>query len=106
MTTDPRTVAHLLDQLAPAGDVTAKRMFGEYGLFLDGKMVGLVCDDLLFLKPTAGALALLEGSEMRPPYPGAKPHILIDAALDDQDLMRDALRAVAADLPVPKPKRR
>lgn len=106
MTTDPRTIVHLLDQLAPAGEVTARKMFGEYALYLEGRVVALVCNDLLFLKPTPGALALLEGSEMRPPYPGAAPHILIDAALDDEDLMRDALRAVLADLPSPQPRKR
>ena len=38
--------ANLADQL------TAKKMFGEYALYLDGKIVGLICDNQLYLKPT------------------------------------------------------
>ncbi len=52
------TIAHLLDAL-DALPLSARKMFGEYALYLDGKVVALVCDDQLFLKPTAGALAVL-----------------------------------------------
>ncbi len=106
MGTSAATVTHLLDQLSGAGDLSARKMFGEYALYLDGKVVALICDDLLFVKPTPGALALLEMSRVAPPYPGAKPHLLIDAALDDGDLMAQVLRTVAAEIPAPKPKRK
>lgn len=43
-------VAHLLELLHPVGGVTAKRMFGGYGLFRDGLMFGLVADGVLYLK--------------------------------------------------------
>ncbi len=105
MATDPRTVEHLLDQLSLAGAVTARKMFGEYALYLDGRVVALVCSNRLFVKPTPGALRLLENNPLAPPYPGAKPHLLIDAALDDEDLMAEVLRTVAAEVPAPKPKK-
>jgi TfoX/Sxy family transcriptional regulator of competence genes len=105
MATSARTVDNLLDQLSGAGDLTAKKMFGEYALYLDGRVVALICDDLLFVKPVPGALRLLEHNPMAPPYPGAKPHLLIDAALDDQDLMVQVLRTVASEVPAPKPKK-
>lgn len=41
---------HLLDLLAPLGPVTARRMFGGGGLFLDGAMFALVVDDILYFK--------------------------------------------------------
>ncbi len=44
-------VSSILDLCAPLGAVTAKRMFGGYGLFLEGKMFALVSrDEELFLK--------------------------------------------------------
>ncbi len=43
-------VIYLLDQLAPLGDVRAKAMFSSWGLFLDGRMFGLVADEQLFFK--------------------------------------------------------
>ena len=47
MGTRQSTIDHLLDQLAAAGPVSVRKMFGEYCLYLAGKPVGLVCDDQL-----------------------------------------------------------
>lgn len=104
MSTDPATIAFLLDQLSGGGGISARKMFGEYALYRDGKVVALVCDDTLFLKPTPGALALVHTPELAPPYPGAKPHIAITAEIDDPDALCRLVAAVAADLPPPKPK--
>lgn len=99
-------VAYLLDQLAAADGLTARHMFGGHTLYIEGKVVGLICDNQLFIKPTAGAEALLEGVDMGPPYQGAKPCFALGAELDDPDLATKALCAVAADLPPPKPKKK
>lgn len=53
------TVDFILKQVAAAGIVSAKKMFGEYGFFCDGKMVALVCDDQLFVKPTLAGEKLM-----------------------------------------------
>ena len=104
MPTRPQTITGLSDALSDLSGLSTRKMFGEYALYLGGKVVALVCDDLLHIKPTAGALALVPDPVMAPPYPGAKPHICVEGALDDPDLVIAALRAVAADLPEPKPK--
>jgi len=103
--TDPRTIAHLLEQAAGAGDVSARKMFGEYGLYCDGRIVALVCDDQLFVKPTAAGRALIGTPEEAPPYPGAKPSFRIDADLwDDGEWLAGRIAATTAELPLPKPK--
>jgi TfoX/Sxy family transcriptional regulator of competence genes len=104
MSTRPDTVTHILEMAKSAGEVSARKMFGEYALYLDGKVVGLICDDRLFLKPVPALAALLPDAEDAPPYPGARPHIAPDAALDDPALLAQALRLVADELPAPKPK--
>ena len=40
----------VLDQLSPWGGVTARRMFGGAGLYRQGKMFGLLADDVAYLK--------------------------------------------------------
>ena len=102
MATRAETVAHLLDTLP---GTTARKMFGEYGFYLGTKLVGLICDDQLYLRPFDAARALLPALPLAPPYPGAKPHLLADAALDDPDALLAALRAIAAEAPLPKPKK-
>jgi len=81
-------------------------MFGEYGLYLGDRMVAVICDDQLFLKPTPGAVALLPDAELAPPFSRAKPYLLVTDALDDPDVLCRALRIVAAELPPPKPKKK
>ena len=104
MGTRAQTIDHLLDAPAPL-PLTARKMFGEYALCLDGKATALVCDDLLFLKLTPKAMAALPDCPQGAPYPGAKPHLRVTDALDDPDRVAAALKAVAADLPAPKPKK-
>jgi len=41
---------YVLDQLSSWGNVTARKMFGGAGLYRDGKMFGLIADDVAYLK--------------------------------------------------------
>jgi TfoX/Sxy family transcriptional regulator of competence genes len=105
MATDPATVEFLLGQMAGAGAVSARKMFGEYAIYLGGKLVALVCDGRLFLKPVPQARALLADPQEAPPYPGARPHLVVEDELDDPELMARLVLAVEAALPEPKPKK-
>lgn len=102
MASDPGYVEYVLDQIGPLPGLSHKRMFGEHGLWLDAKIVALVCDDQFLLKPTAAGRALLGGDPPGvPPYPGAKPWLLVED-LDDGEALRTLLRATADALPAPK----
>lgn len=92
MASDAGFVEYVLEQLAPAGRVRAKRMFGEYGLFLDGVFIAVICADQLFVKPTAEARAAFPGLPMAPPYEGAKDYILVED-IDDAGLLCAIARA-------------
>jgi TfoX/Sxy family transcriptional regulator of competence genes len=105
MATSPSTIDLLLSQLGEESGVSARKMFGEYGLFLDGKMVALVCDDILYLKPTTSGLAYLGDHEDAPPYPGAKPCAIVpERFLRRSGALEELLRRTWKELPVPRPK--
>lgn len=103
MSTSAATIDHLFDTLAPLA-LTARRMFGEYAVYLNGKVVGFVCDDQLFLKITPRSSALLPDAPHQPCYPGSKDYLLVSEVLDDPDRVLAALRTLAEDVPSPKPK--
>jgi TfoX/Sxy family transcriptional regulator of competence genes len=109
MATQQRTADYLLEQSTGAGEMSAKPMFGEYGVYVDGKMIGSICDDQLYLKPTASGRRHAEPVSEASPYPGAKPHLLIGTdRWEDAEWLSDLLRLTAAELPIPKlrkPKR-
>lgn len=53
MSSKPRRnefVEHVLELLAPFGGVSARRMFGGFGIYRDALMFALVADDVLYLK--------------------------------------------------------
>jgi DNA transformation protein and related proteins len=105
MTTSQGTIDFVLDQLSSLPGVRAHKMFGEYALYCDEKVVALVCDNRLFVKITPPGKALLgqryvEGVA----YPGAKPSMVIGAEeIDDADRLCELIRVTAAALPAPKP---
>jgi TfoX/Sxy family transcriptional regulator of competence genes len=105
MATDPDFIEYVHAQSGLGEALSSKKMFGEYALYLDGKVVGLACDNQLFLKPTAAGRALLHEVIEQPPYPGAKPHYLLADALEDTDALQRLLRATADALPMPKLKK-
>lgn len=43
-------VDHVLDLLAPIGAVSARRMFGGYGIYHNQRMFALIADDMLYFK--------------------------------------------------------
>ena len=106
MACDKSQLQFVLDQLESAGEITAKSMFGDYGIYCDGKIVALFCDNQLFVKPTDGGRAFLGQVVEAPPYPGAKPYFLITDELDDRERLGELVRLTARELPPPKPKKR
>jgi len=105
MASNPEFVQYVCDQMRGAGNITYKKMFGEYGIYCNGKIIGLVCDNQFFLKPTEGGKKVLGAVIEEPPYEGAKPYFKIDE-IDDRELLETAAKATYDELPEPKPKKR
>ena len=106
MTSDLSFVEYVVDQFEENCGVTFKKMFGEYGLFSEGKMFGMICDDRLLFKPTEGGRAYIGDVVEAPPYPGAKPIFLIEGQLEDGEWLSELVRITTRELPAPKPKKR
>ena len=104
MATDPDFIDYAAEQIALGGRLSHKRMFGEYALYVDGKVVAFACDNSLFVKPSAAADTLAPDLPRRPPYPGAKHYPVADELLDDSDRLRRLILETAALMPAPKPR--
>ena len=95
---------YLCDQLRDAGEIRCKKMFGEFGLYCDGIYFGCICDNQLFIKPTATNVELLEHPEPAAPYEGAKPCWRIED-LEDREGLCALVRRTCAELPRKKPRK-
>lgn len=106
MATTQSTAEYLQDQVSDAGDVRIRKMFGEYALYVDDKVVALICDEQLYVKPTAAGKEYIGDTEEAPPYPGAKDYYRIDEAKwDDRQWLSELMRITADELPMPKRKK-
>ncbi|MDZ7858860.1 TfoX/Sxy family protein [Sphaerotilus sp.] len=105
MSTDRTFIDHLADQLHGFGAFSHRKMFGEYALYLDAKVVALVCDNQLFVKPTDAGRALLgPQAAMGLPFPSAKPYFLASDLIDEREALARLLLVTCEALPVPKPR--
>ena len=106
MASDIAFVEFVVDQIDNAGEITFKKMFGEFGLYTDGKIFALICRDQLFIKPTNAGKAFIGDPVEAPPYPGAKMYYLIEDEIEDRDWISTLVRVSAEELPLPKPKKK
>ena len=105
MATEPGFLEYIAEQAGLGARLTHKRMFGEYALYVDGKVVAFACDNSLFVKPSPAAAAVAPELPKGPPYPVAKDHIVADALLDEPDRLRRLLLETSVLMPAPKPKK-
>ena len=105
MASDQNFVDFVLEQIKNAGEIIAKKMFGEYGLYADEKLFGLICDNKLYIKPTNSGRQFIENVVEAPPYEGAKPSFLIEDKIEDGDWLSELIRITLKELPAPKPKK-
>ena len=104
MASDQSFVEYVCEQAKLSDALSYKKMFGEYALYLDSKVVALVADNQLFVKPTNEGKTLLDVVTEHPPYFGAKPHLLIGDEIDNGELLKNLLTVTARALPLPKAK--
>ncbi|NND32097.1 MAG: TfoX/Sxy family protein [Saprospiraceae bacterium] len=105
MASEQSFVEFILGQIQDAGDIKAKKMFGEYGLFSNKKMFAVICDNNLFMKPTTAGREFIGNVVEAPPYPGAKASFLIEEKIEDRDWLSHLVRITVKELPEPKPRK-
>jgi TfoX/Sxy family transcriptional regulator of competence genes len=105
MATDQHFVEYVVEQIDLGDRLARKRVFGEYALYVDEKVVAFVCDNSLFVKPSRAASELAPDLPQRPPYPGAKNYPVADELLDDSEAIRRLIAGTAALMPLPKPRK-
>ncbi len=109
-------IDYLAELLAPNGTVTARRMFGGWGIYLDAVMIGLVADEGLYLKADEQTRSRFEAAGSGPFAFDSKGKRITtsywsapDEAMDSPDAMRPwAQLALEAALrkPALKPSRK
>lgn len=97
MASSPDFVQYVVDQCSGAGEITVRKMMGDYCVYCDGVIFGLICDNCLYVKVTGEGCSVLKEVVMRPPYEGAKDYFFIDD-VDDREYLAKLVRATVKAL--------
>ena len=105
MASDQDFVDYIIEQIDLNYEIKYRKMFGEYAIYVNNKIVGLICDNSLFIKPTDGGRKFIGEPIEAPPYPGAKNSFLIEQ-IDDSEWLSELVNISYKELPEPKPKKK
>ena len=106
MASDLNFVQFVVDHIENAGLIEYRKMFGEYVLYCKGKVVALICDNKLFVKPTNAGRTFIGDVVEASAYPGAKPSFLISEQIEDIEWISQLIKLTENELPEPKQKRK
>ena len=96
---------YVRDCFSETGDIVIKPMMGGYLVYFNGKLIGDVCGDELFLKRTPTSDRLLADSELRYPYEESKTLMHVFDNFDDKALIQELLEGMYVELPASKKKK-
>jgi len=107
MSTQKSTVEFILEKLEKPKVFAVRAMFGEYALYADGKVVGLVCNDQLYVKILPESKELEDICDKDEAYPGSKPYYVVEEVqLSQITNLAEILINIAKSLPAKKPKKK
>ncbi len=106
MANDPDFIDYVCDQIDGECEMSYRHMFGGTTLYSKGKVVALICDNQLFVKPTGAGRDYIGDVTEAPAYEGSKDFFLIGDEIDDADWLTDLIRRTEKSLPPPKPRRK
>jgi TfoX/Sxy family transcriptional regulator of competence genes len=95
-------VDYVVDQIKGVGIVEAKKMFGEYLVYVNLKPVILICDNTAYVKMLENIKPYFKNGETGFPYKGAKEHYRLD--IDNTETLVEIVKEVEKVTPIPKKK--
>ncbi|MCL2845979.1 MAG: TfoX/Sxy family protein [Chitinivibrionia bacterium] len=102
MASDIDFVNYVADQISGVGEITHKKMFGEYMVYVNQKPIILICDNTPYIKKLDCVKEFLETADVGIPYNGAKEHYVLD--IDDSETAKSVAAALEKVVPIPKKK--
>lgn len=104
MATSVDFINYVCDSLNGIGNVTYKKMFGEYMVYLNDKPVVIVCDNTAFVKKLDCIKEDMKSASVGFPYKGAKEHYILD--IDNSSFSKDIVTKIEKVTKLPKKRKK
>lgn len=92
------------DQFSGLEGLVLHRMFGEYGIYYHGHIVGFLADNRLLFQDVPTARRLLPNAKAEPLFPGSKEFLIPDD-VDNGHFLCEVAEAICEECPIPKPRK-
>lgn len=106
MASSPEFIEFVCAQIANAGIVRNRKMFGDYMIYVDDRPVFLVCDNTVYVKQIPPVINIFHTHNIIPdtaiPYNGAREHIILD--IENTDLATEIARELVRVVPMRVPR--
>jgi len=97
-------IGFICEQISRYGVITNRKMFGEYMIYINGKPIILVCDNIAYIKIKTEYEEYMTKADTNHPYNGAKEHYVLD--VEDEELLAKVIPILDDITPLPKPKKK
>lgn len=87
-------------QIKDTGTVRAKKMFGDWMIYVDEKPIVIACDNICFVKMLPAVRDIMADALTGYPYDGVKPHYILD--IEHREKAVEVIRALLPVIPYPK----
>lgn len=104
MATTVDFIEFVCEQIHGVGDISYKKMFGEYMVYVNAKPILLVCDNTVYVKQLPCIADKMQDAEIGTPYKGAKPQYVLD--IDDAQLSVEIVSILEPVTALPKPRKK
>lgn len=91
-------------QIKDTGTVRAKKMFGDWMIYVDEKPIVIACDNICFVKMLPAVRDIMADALTGYPYDGAKPHYILD--IEHREKAVEVIRALLPVIPYPKKRKK
>jgi TfoX/Sxy family transcriptional regulator of competence genes len=97
-------IEFVCDQIKGTGEITYKKMFGEYMIYVNAKPILLVCDNTVYIKMLNEIKEAMQNEETGEPYKGAKPHYILN--VDNAEFSKKIVSILEPISSLPKKKKK
>lgn len=102
MATTNEFINYVCEQLSGIGNVTYKKMFGEYMVYVNSKPILTVCENTVYIKKLDVIESDMQDADVGFPYKGAKEHYILD--IDNAEFSKMIVSKTESVTPLPKRK--
>lgn len=103
MATTNEFINYVCEQLSGIGNVTYKKMFGEYMVYVNSKPILTVCENTVYIKKLEVIESDMQAADVGFPYKGAKEHYILD--IDNAEFSKMIVSKAESVTPLPKRKK-